>query len=1251
MKTNTDDYANQKINIAHIPDTASTYGYLKSSALNGYVNAISTTGSGNAVTSVSKTDGTITFTKGSTFLTSHQTLYTLSIYGGTTKVLDFKPNANASIYIKAGGDISLTNDTTNKYITLSYTHPTNGANTTISAANGKVLSAITVNSLGHVTSVSSKTLASADIPDLSSTYATASRATTLEGYFTNGVAKTAAKLNTGTTTYTAWGQTYWSSGVPSTISGDISNAGNITPSASASKNIGTRSNYFSGIYGQSVTLVDGTTNEDMVLAWGDVTISDVSTRVFRMYAYETKYNDLIIGATGSSASNISTYKPLFFDASEGRWGIGTVTPAYTLDVQGAISAYGSIYINRNNYVLYVTDTNGNLYNAFGLNNNNSLLIGYGTSAQGYNTSVYGNNVYLRYGTSRTIGLTLDTAGKVIIPSTGKLKIGDCTIEWDSTNNMLKFDKGIYSTGAVSALGANSSGGGGSGIDLDAMWASLMNTTTDTYASSKIATAHIPNLAASIITSGTFAAARIPNLSWTKITSDKPTTLSGYGITNAFTQTQSWNRFYALYEGTQISATSESHADLDTYTSYGSYYCSSNGTADYVDHLADESKTDAFRLWVSAAVGTGATYIRQRFQYYTGTLIYERTSTNGGSSWGNWYLVQANLANYALASSLSNYLPLSGGTMNNDVAICWKDNPSSGTASDLSLVSFSTTNNFHLGYGTATLGYNTYISGNNIYLRYGTSRTIGLTLASGGDVSVANGLSVGDAISLGTTSYSYQTTKGINIGSASHIGGTTASLGLYSTGGIYIRPNVTLGETSTNGIVLTSSSFTYNGNTVLHAGNSYVTSGKGYINGTEITTISGNAATATTATKLSTVSKTAWGQTYWTSGGVPTDISGNLSSVGNIYMANAKTIFIQDTDGTDRSVLNFSSNNNINLGYGTYNLGTGTYIYGKTLVVRIGGTAASANAVQVDESKNMTVTGYVAVGSGGANSRLVSDAADNIYLANSSGVVLVCKAKVVRRGSSMADVTLGSSTYPWGGLYSTTGDFSSTLSVTGASTLTGNITAGGDIYLSNAKYIRANNSSGTAEQLMGMNGSNQLLIGYGHRTSGSTILYGLSVTLSTNGTSRLYVLSNGNVGIANSSPSEKLHVTGNILASGEVTASSDERKKNIISNTKFNVKDIASARSIIYEWNDDRDKDNEKKVHGGSIAQDWLGKADSFLSQDNDGWYSINYGALALCSAITIARMTINHEDRITLLEKENAKLKARVAELEERRAL
>lgn len=42
--------------------------------------------------------------------------------------------------------------------------------------------------------------------------------------------------------------------------------------------------------------------------------------------------------------------------------------------------------------------------------------------------------------------------------------------------------------------------------------------------------------------------------------------------------------------------------------------------------------------------------------------------------------------------------------------------------------------------------------------------------------------------------------------------------------------------------------------------------------------------AKSALKLTTVSKTAWGQTYWTNGGVPTSISGDMTSVGDISFA-------------------------------------------------------------------------------------------------------------------------------------------------------------------------------------------------------------------------------------------------------------------------------------------------------------------------------------------------------------------------------
>lgn len=58
--------------------------------------------------------------------------------------------------------------------------------------------------------------------------------------------------------------------------------------------------------------------------------------------------------------------------------------------------------------------------------------------------------------------------------------------------------------------------------------------------------------------------------------------------------------------------------------------------------------------------------------------------------------------------------------------------------------------------------------------------------------------------------------------------TTSGLGMYAKGAISIRPNVTLGSDSTNGLVISSSSFTYNGNAVLTSSN-YTKYTIGYVN--------------------------------------------------------------------------------------------------------------------------------------------------------------------------------------------------------------------------------------------------------------------------------------------------------------------------------------------------------------------------------------------------------------------------------------
>ncbi|SHL74061.1 hypothetical protein SAMN04488494_0617 [Xylanibacter ruminicola] len=178
-----------------------------------------TTIAGYGITDAKIADGVITIGANTIKpLTSHQSLaaYTktanykgLRFLVGENAIGSYSPTSALDLLFAAGSNIALTIDDKTHTLTIantySYSHPTGGANTTIAASNGKVLSAITVNSLGHVTSVSSKALAAADIPNLSGTYAAVSRVSALEGYFTNGVAKKAVQLNTARS---LWGNSF-----------------------------------------------------------------------------------------------------------------------------------------------------------------------------------------------------------------------------------------------------------------------------------------------------------------------------------------------------------------------------------------------------------------------------------------------------------------------------------------------------------------------------------------------------------------------------------------------------------------------------------------------------------------------------------------------------------------------------------------------------------------------------------------------------------------------------------------------------------------------------------------------------------------------------------------------------------------------------------------------------------------------------------------------------------------------------------
>jgi hypothetical protein len=107
------------------------------------------------------------------------------------------------------------------------------------------------------------------------------------------------------------------------------------------------------------------------------------------------------------------------------------------------------------------------------------------------------------------------------------------------------------------------------------------------------------------------------------------------------------------------------------------------------------------------------------------------------------------------------------------------------------------------------------------------------------------------------------------------------------------------------------------------------------------------------------------------------------------------------------------------------------------------------------------------------------------------------------------------------------------------------------------------------------------------------------------------LNNGNAGVGTTSPSQKLHVIGNILASGDITAFSDKRLKsniNIIPEALVKLHKISG-----YTFNvssSSQNTGNNLKLsskHTGLIAQEVLDVLPEAVHKDKEGYYSLAYG--------------------------------------------
>jgi len=484
---------------------------------------------------------------------------------------------------------------------------------------------------------------------------------------------------TGDIPHTAWGRTYWSSGVPQNVSGNID---------------------FSK--GDFVMLKDGANNYNLL----GVSLSD---------------DTLLIG-----------------------WGLKDVLTSNT-----TISAGVDLNIG------YGTDANDTTYHKYWavFHNNGHFTINASDS-----TDVFLN-----------VGGAAKTTRLYLYKPNAANDTGAVYLEYNTTNlGVHLVGGGFYSDTYVSALGVNSGGGGGGSTTL----AGLLDVAISNPSNGQVLKY---NSTTQKWYNGTDEG--VTSLAWSQIT-NKPTTISGYGITDA--KIQSGTIILGSNSITPLTSLPANGYDstyfrLDNVSTLFSALSSTNDTnLSITVGGTTKSISGLFALRMKGVDivdnTTGNTY--GNLNSLDGSTYSVVTNYHGNGFWTNAPAFGSNYGGAIIVRGVNDYLMgqlawsavhgttdyptqdlwwrarASGGWKNdwkriafrgedlyvdNNKFIYWKNNANSPT--DVLTMGLSSDNDLIIGYGEAALGYNTYLDGNNIYLRYGTSRTPGIVLNSSGNVGI------------------------------------------------------------------------------------------------------------------------------------------------------------------------------------------------------------------------------------------------------------------------------------------------------------------------------------------------------------------------------------------------------------------------------------------------------------------------------------------------------------------------------------
>lgn len=427
------------------------------------------------------------------------------------------------------------------------------------------------------------------------------------------------------------------------------------------------------------------------------------------------------------------------------------------------------------------------------------------------------------------------------------------LEWDDTNKAWKLTGNFYATGFVVAGGVGTSGS--SDFDLDRMWASLTNTEVDTYATAKISTSHLPTIEYS-------GSGIVTALGYRTENGETYLTVSRRALTVAdISDLETWytGKFGSVASGnTGIVTGGQVYAAINTAISSAIKFQGITTTA-----LTDGSTTNPITI-------DGASYTANRGdEVIYGGLEFLWT----GSKWQqlgdeqSWALKTVTITGTGYITGGGNLeanrtLDLTQ-TVKNKIDAAITENQTitlSGVVSGSGKTSITTS----IANGNIT----------NAMLANSSLTIAGLSVSLGGSISASdllNALDLSDVVT--------PLAEGV-----ANLSARVSSLEDWLLTPAMDEAYIALAnvdELNLGGNILTSdgSVLNWNEGALFSALSSSTATPLSLTVGGKNLTLS-----ALVATRLTTVSKTAWGQTFWTANGVPDSISGNISNAGNITPA-------------------------------------------------------------------------------------------------------------------------------------------------------------------------------------------------------------------------------------------------------------------------------------------------------------------------------------------------------------------------------